>query len=117
MPPLDTAKTDILPGAPARATGQPLDRIDGPDKVTGRAQYSADFAMPGMNGVEVAQAARSRRPQLPIMFLTGYAEAPAMAGENKDRILQKPFRTEELARRLTAVLAPACGAVACGASL
>ena len=51
------------------------------------------------------------------MFLTGYAEAPAMAGENKDRILQKPFRTEELARRLTAVLAPACGAVACGASL
>ncbi|MDT8289989.1 Sensory transduction protein kinase [Roseomonas mucosa] len=76
-----------------------------------------DFAMPGMNGVEVAQAARSRRPQLPIMFLTGYAEAPAMAGESKDRILQKPFRTEELARRLTAVLAPACGAVACGASL
>ncbi|MDT8329546.1 PAS domain S-box protein [Roseomonas gilardii] len=75
-----------------------------------------DFAMPGMNGVEVAQAARSRRPQLPIMFLTGYAEAPAMAGENKDRILQKPFRTEELARRLTAVLTPACGAMAAGAS-
>lgn len=75
-----------------------------------------DFAMPGMNGVEVAQAARSRRPQLPIMFLTGYAEAPAMAGENKDRILQKPFRTEELARRLTAVLTPACGAMASGAS-
>ena len=72
--------------------------------------------MPGMNGVEVAQAARSRRPQLPIMFLTGYAEAPAMAGENKDRILQKPFRTEELARRLTAVLTPACGAMAAGAS-
>ena len=75
-----------------------------------------DFAMPGMNGVEVARAARSRRPQLPIMFLTGYAEAPAMAGENKDRILQKPFRTEELARRLTAVLTPACGAMASGAS-
>ena len=75
-----------------------------------------DFAMPGMNGVEVAQAARSRRPQLPIMFLTGYAEAPAMAGESKDRILRKPFRTEELARRLTAVLAPACGAMASGAS-
>lgn len=75
-----------------------------------------DFAMPGMNGVEVARAARSRRPQLPIMFLTGYAEAPAMAGESKDRILQKPFRTEELARRLTAVLAPACGAMASGAS-
>ena len=76
-----------------------------------------DFAMPGMNGVEVARAARSRRPQLPIMFLTGYAEAPAMAGESKDRILQKPFRTEELARRLTAVLAPAHGSMASGARL
>ena len=31
-----------------------------------------DFAMPGMNGAEVAREARSRRPQLPIIFVTGY---------------------------------------------
>ncbi|MFD1912202.1 xanthine dehydrogenase family protein molybdopterin-binding subunit [Halodurantibacterium flavum] len=48
MPPLDTAKPGIPPGATARATGQPLDRIDGPDKVTGRAVYAGDIAEKGL---------------------------------------------------------------------
>ena len=37
-----------------------------------------DFAMPGMNGAEVAREVRARRPGLPILFVTGYADAEAL---------------------------------------
>jgi CheY-like chemotaxis protein len=33
-----------------------------------------DFAMPGMNGAEVARQVQSKRPTLPIVFLTGYSD-------------------------------------------
>src|SRR6201999_163465 len=33
-----------------------------------------DFAMPGMNGVEVVAEARVRAPNLPILLATGYAD-------------------------------------------
>ena len=38
----------------------------------------ADFAMPGINGATVAAAARRRWADLPILFLTGYAEADVL---------------------------------------
>jgi CheY-like chemotaxis protein len=31
-----------------------------------------DFAMPGMNGAEVARQARIDRPTIPILFITGF---------------------------------------------
>jgi CheY-like chemotaxis protein len=57
-----------------------------------------DFAMPGMNGAEVARAARERRPDLPIVFASGYADTAAIesvAGHNAP-ILRKPFRVDDL---------------------
>jgi len=63
-----------------------------------------DFAMPGMNGAEVAREARARRPQLPILFVTGYADTTALPGPGDEGVLRKPFRQEELAAKLTAVL-------------
>ena len=39
-----------------------------------------DFAMPGMNGVEVARAAASLHPEMPVLFVTGYADLSALAG-------------------------------------
>jgi CheY-like chemotaxis protein len=33
-----------------------------------------DFAMPGMNGAEVARQVQSKRPTLSIVFPTGYAD-------------------------------------------
>jgi CheY-like chemotaxis protein len=33
-----------------------------------------DYAMPLMHGADVARAARSTHPDLPIVFVTGYAE-------------------------------------------
>ena len=36
-----------------------------------------DYAMPGMNGFELAQRIKKRNPKLPIVLATGYAELPA----------------------------------------
>ncbi|MBV8889675.1 MAG: PAS domain S-box protein [Alphaproteobacteria bacterium] len=69
-----------------------------------------DFAMPGLNGVEVARAAQRRRPSLPILFVTGFADTSLLA-ENvtPEQILQKPFRAAELAARVGRLLNPAGG--------
>lgn len=58
-----------------------------------------DFAMPGMNGAELAQAVRERLPTLPVVFVTGYAELDAFDLDNA-QVLQKPFRERELAERI-----------------
>jgi signal transduction histidine kinase len=63
-----------------------------------------DFAMPGMNGAEVAREARLRRPHLPILFITGYADTAALPQAPAHGILRKPFRQDELAARLKTAL-------------
>jgi CheY-like chemotaxis protein len=69
-----------------------------------------DFAMPGMNGVEVARAAQHARPGLPILFITGYADTLLLA-ENAapDRILQKPFRAAALTAKVAEMLGQTAG--------
>lgn len=58
-----------------------------------------DFAMPGMNGADVEREIRTRRPSLPVVFATGYADVAVLtAGE--DRIVRKPFREADLAAKL-----------------
>ena len=57
-----------------------------------------DFAMPGLNGAEVAKAAWARLPRLPIVFASGYADTAAIeevAGPDTP-VLRKPFRIDEL---------------------
>jgi CheY-like chemotaxis protein len=65
-----------------------------------------DFAMPGMNGAEVAAAARQRYPDLPIVFASGYSDTAAIeAAVGSDAILlRKPFRIDELQTVVAAVL-------------
>jgi signal transduction histidine kinase/AmiR/NasT family two-component response regulator len=65
-----------------------------------------DFAMPGMNGAEVARAAHARRPNLPILFVTGYADLAAMTHIAEHQVIRKPFQEAELARRVARVLRP-----------
>ncbi len=56
-----------------------------------------DFAMPGMNGAEVAKAVRERRPDLPIVFASGYADTAAIEqAALNSAVLRKPFRMDEL---------------------
>jgi CheY-like chemotaxis protein len=63
-----------------------------------------DFAMPGMNGAEVAREARARRPEVPILFVTGYADTTALKETDEDVILRKPYIEQELAAKLKTVL-------------
>jgi signal transduction histidine kinase/ActR/RegA family two-component response regulator len=56
-----------------------------------------DYAMPGMNGVEVIQMARARAPNLPIILATGYADMDAVDKViGLGRVLRKPFRIDDL---------------------
>ena len=66
----------------------------------------ADFAMPGMNGAELAEAATRRWPHLPVLFVTGFADLTAIAAVSADRIVQKPFRASHLQRKIMRMLPP-----------
>jgi signal transduction histidine kinase/CheY-like chemotaxis protein len=70
-----------------------------------------DFAMPEMNGAEVAKKIRQLRPDLPIIFASGYSETAAIrsvTGE-RSRILHKPFKVHELQAALGELLLAAEG--------
>ncbi len=65
-----------------------------------------DFAMPGMNGVETAEQVMMRRPELPVVIITGYADTAFPGRERPElRVLKKPFQRAELAAALVAALA------------
>ncbi|HEX5327355.1 MAG TPA: response regulator, partial [Acetobacteraceae bacterium] len=53
----------------------------------------ADFAMPGMNGSELADAAKRLVPELPIVFMTGFAQHDALQTWTAQgyRTVEKPF--------------------------
>ena len=65
----------------------------------------SDVMMPGrMNGVELAQEIRRRRPNLPVLLTSGYAEAARRkAGGQQIKIIPKPYRIDELRDALAAV--------------
>jgi signal transduction histidine kinase/ActR/RegA family two-component response regulator len=65
----------------------------------------SDVMMPGrMNGVELAQEIRRRRPNLPVLLTSGYAEsARRKAGGQQVKIIPKPYRIDELRDALAAV--------------
>jgi CheY-like chemotaxis protein len=54
----------------------------------------ADFAMPGMTGLELAEKARQQQPDLGILLVTGYAD-PERMPENYP-VLHKPFGRVDL---------------------
>ena len=64
----------------------------------------ADFAMPGMNGAELARSAADRYPHLPVIIVTGYADVDALRDIPPTAILRKPFRREQLADKIVAHL-------------
>lgn len=64
----------------------------------------ADFAMPGMTGADLTKAAAERRPGLPVLLVTGYADERAIAAVGEERLVLKPFRNEELARKVRVAL-------------
>jgi signal transduction histidine kinase len=65
-----------------------------------------DFAMPDMNGAEVAEAALRLHPTIRIVFATGFAKSDAIEAVLGDRaiVLRKPFSPNSLAQALQAAL-------------
>jgi PAS domain S-box-containing protein len=67
-----------------------------------------DVGLPGgMNGRQVADAGRITRPQLKVLFVTGYAENAAVGSGHLApgmQILTKPFAMEALTSRIKAIL-------------
>jgi PAS domain S-box-containing protein len=58
-----------------------------------------DYAMPGMNGFELAQRIKASHPRLPIVLATGYAELPADRSIEFGH-LSKPYTAKDLAAAL-----------------
>jgi len=58
-----------------------------------------DQAMPRMTGAELAAAAQTMRPQLPIVLASGYAELPGGSDSGLTR-LAKPFTQRELSNAI-----------------
>jgi PAS domain S-box-containing protein len=68
-----------------------------------------DVGLPGgLNGRQVADAARERRPGLKVLFITGYADNAVVGSGRLDpgmQIMTKPFELSALAKRVRDMLA------------
>ncbi|RUT28832.1 response regulator [Arsenicitalea aurantiaca] len=73
-------------------------RADGVDLLV------VDYAMPGMNGGDFVRAARRSRPDLPAVFLTGYGDLDDLETFSGDRVIQKPFKPNQLFAELDTLL-------------
>jgi signal transduction histidine kinase/ActR/RegA family two-component response regulator len=93
--------------------------VDAPDAAAGldilRSRRDVDLlltdvVMPGMNGWDLAKAATALRPDLPVLFATGYTDNVLLHRTGLDariHVLTKPFRADDLARALHALLSEA----------
>ena len=88
-------------GDEARRLVQP--RADGIDLVL------SDVVMPQLSGPEFAEYLASIRPDIPLIFMTGYSEYPvsSVSGDNRianHRAIMKPFRPRDLLSTIREVL-------------
>ena len=59
----------------------------------------SDLVMPGMNGIELARYAREKKPELPVIFITGFSAVAMEALDAVDgvsKVLSKPFHLNSL---------------------
>ncbi len=64
-----------------------------------------DQVMPGLSGEETARSARRTRPDLKVLFITGYSDVTEYGTEvDHDIWLKKPFTAEALARAVSTTL-------------
>ncbi|EWY39004.1 hypothetical protein N825_08360 [Skermanella stibiiresistens SB22] len=68
---------------------------------------ATDVGLPGMNGRQLAEIARRSRPELAVLFLTGYAHNAALGDEALEpntQLLSKPFAVRALLAKVRAML-------------
>lgn len=73
--------------------------LDGEPHIDG---LITDHVMPGMTGVDLAEAVRAKRPGTPVLLISGLGEADGIAIGLP--LLTKPFRQSHLAASLAALL-------------
>ena len=65
----------------------------------------SDVVMPGMNGIELAKEIAKRRPDLPVVLVSGYSHVLAEEGSHGFELLHKPYSVEQLSRILRKAVA------------
>jgi CheY-like chemotaxis protein len=92
---------------------QVVEAADGPSGLryleTGRRVdlLVTDVGLPGLNGRMLADHARTLRPDLKVLFITGYAENAALTSEfllPGMEMVTKPFAVETLAAKIRSML-------------
>ncbi|MGE5539517.1 MAG: PAS domain S-box protein [Gemmatimonas sp.] len=82
-----------------------LDKIDHASQID---VLFTDVVMPGgMTGIDLAHAVRARKPDVKVLFTSGYAEPAIVKGgllTTGADWLGKPYRTADLARKLRALI-------------
>jgi two-component system cell cycle sensor histidine kinase/response regulator CckA len=91
-----------------------LEASDGDDALYLAAEFKApihlmisDVVMPRMGGAKLAGQLRALRPDVKVLFVSGYAEATVLRQEGIDlstSFLQKPFSLKTLARKIREVI-------------
>ncbi len=94
---LTQAGYQVIAAADGRGALEELKQLELPPDL-----LLTDVMMPGMTGVELAQAIRQLYPQVPVLFISGYlddvlSDAPFDPVED---LLLKPFQADELLRRI-----------------
>ena len=65
----------------------------------------ADLVMNGLSGVDTVRLARRTRPDLKVLFCSGYADMSRFGGNiGSDTLLKKPFRPDTLAEAVQTAL-------------
>lgn len=64
-----------------------------------------DLIMSGMNGIQVAAAARAHLPCLSVIYITGHGDQVGTTVPTTDRLIRKPFGAADLRRTIEAELA------------
>src|SRR5207244_2058044 len=87
-----------------------LEASDGAEALRIASQHQApidlmvtDLVMPGMSGRQLAQRLSPERPEMKVLFVSGYTEDTAVrrrVAESNVAFLQKPFTVESLARKV-----------------
>lgn len=66
-----------------------------------------DVGLPGLNGRQLAEIVQQHRPDLPVLFISGYAENAATRSEflgPRMKLMTKPFTLDSLAETVSCVL-------------
>jgi PAS domain S-box-containing protein len=99
---LAEAGYQVIPCANGQDALSAADRHPGPIDLV-----LSDVIMPKMNGPEAVRRLREKRPDVRVMFMSGYTEAPIMDPSNPSRLadfVRKPFKRNNLLRKIRSLL-------------